>query len=222
MRLLHITDLHANRRWFQWVADYADEYDMIAFTGDALDIFGPESLSSQVRWIKAWARALPRPFVWCEGNHDVDSKEPPVSSGRWMTALPGVKVFSQSGHAELLGQSFVRMDWKGPIPQLRGGDVVLAHAPPAGCFTAGSTGGGVDAGDMDLGDAIRSAAAAPWLVLSGHIHSPARWVDRCGDAFTLNPGVGTNPAVPNFVTVDTATRKARWFKDGELHDMAGL
>ena len=72
----------------------------------------------------------------------------------------------------------------------------------------------MDAGDMDLGDAIRSAAAAPWLVLSGHIHSPARWVDRCGDAFTLNPGVGTNPAVPNFVTVDTATRKARWFKDG--------
>ena len=216
MRLLHITDLHANRRWFQWVADYADEYDMIAFTGDALDIFGPESLSSQVRWIKAWARALPRPFVWCEGNHDVDSKEPPVSSGRWMTALPGVKVFSQSGHAELLGQSFVRVDWRGAVPQLRGGDIILAHAPPAGCFTASSKGG--DVGDLDLADALRLAAAAPWIVISGHCHNPEKHKDRCGGTFTLNPGLGSNPSVPNYWTLDTTTRKARWFRDGELAD----
>lgn len=38
MKLLQISDLHANRRWFQWVADHAEEYDLISCTGDFLDI----------------------------------------------------------------------------------------------------------------------------------------------------------------------------------------
>jgi Icc-related predicted phosphoesterase len=218
VRLLHVSDLHANRRWFRWVTDHSEEYDLVAFTGDALDFLGSESLATQVRWITAWARALPRPILFCEGNHDVDSREAPVSSGRWMNALPGAKDFSQSGHAEVLGQAFVRVDWRGTIPQIRAGDVVLAHAPPAGCDTARSKGGGMDAGDMDLGDVLRSAEAGPWLVLSGHCHSPERWVDRCGSTFSLNPGVRRNSAVPNYTSIDTARRKARWFVDGELAD----
>jgi hypothetical protein len=43
-------------------------------------------------------------------------------------------------------------------------------------------------------------------------------VDRCGETFSLNPGMGINPEVPNYITVDTATKKARWFRDGELAD----
>jgi len=221
MKLLHVTDFHGNRRWFQWVAGHAEEYDLIAFTGDFLDIFGTESLGVQARWITAWARALPRPLLWCEGNHDVESKEPPVSSGRWMTALPGAKVFSQSGHAEVLGQSFVRVDWRGAIPQLRAGDILLAHASPHGTLTATNKEGG-DNGDMDLGDALRSAVAAPWMTFSGHVHDPMRWKDRCGATFSFNPRMGRNPAVPNYITVDTATRKARWFRDGEFADAVSL
>jgi Icc-related predicted phosphoesterase len=221
-KLLHISDLHAHRPWFNWVADHADEYDLVAYTGDFLDIFGPESLATQVRWINAWSRALPRPLLWCQGNHDVESTAAPVSSGRWMAALPGAKAFSASGQVERMGQSFVSVDWRGATPRLRAGDIVLAHAPPAGCFTATTKGGGADSGDIDLADALRSAAAAPWLVLSGHIHAPARWKDRCGSTITLNPGMGANAAVPNYITVDTATRRARWFRDGELADVADL
>ena len=186
------------------------------------NIFGPESMSVQVRWISAWARGLSRPLLFTGGNHDVESKEAPVSSGRWMAALPGAKDFSKSGHVERLGHTFVRIGWMmKPIPELRRDDIILAHAPPDGCFTAGSRGAGTD-GDLDLGDALRSAVAAPWLVLSGHCHSPERWVDRCGGTFTLNPGVGRNPEVPNYITVDSATRKARWFTNGELADVASL
>jgi Icc-related predicted phosphoesterase len=222
MRLIHCTDFHANRRWFKWVADHAEEYDLVVFSGDLLDFQGAESLATQVRWVTAWARSLPRPFLWCQGNHDTEIRDAPVCSGRWMTSLPGAKAFSQSDHAEVLGQSFVRVPWRGAIPQLRAGDVVLAHAPPAGCDTARGKGGGMDAGDMDLGDALRSAMAAPWMVLSGHAHAPTRWKDRCGDTYSLNPGVGANPSMPNFISIDTVTRKARWFKDGELADIATL
>jgi len=146
MKLLHVTDFHGNRRWFQWVAGHAEEYDLIAFTGDFLDIFGTESLGVQARWITAWARALPRPLLWCEGNHDVESKDAPVSSGRWLERLPGAKKFSASGHLELMGHSFVRINWRDPIPQLRGGDIIVSHAGPAGSFTTTSKNGGMDTG----------------------------------------------------------------------------
>ena len=84
MKLLHVTDLHANKRWYQWVADHADEHDLVAHTGDFLDAFGAESLGSQVRWITAWARSLRRPLLLCQGNHDTESTAAPVSSGKWM------------------------------------------------------------------------------------------------------------------------------------------
>jgi Icc-related predicted phosphoesterase len=225
MKLLHVSDLHARRSWFRWVADYAEDYDLIACTGDFLDAFGAESLGTQVRWITAWARALPCAFVCCPGNQDVECAAAPVVSGHWMTALPGAKDFSQSGHLERLGHTFVRVDWLGVIPELRRDDIVLSHAGPFGCFTAASKEGGMDNGDLNLADALRSSSSSPpWLVLSGHIHNPARWKDRCGGTVTLNPGM--NPDVrakmPNFVTVDTAAKKAHWFRDGELVDVASL
>jgi predicted phosphodiesterase len=98
MRLLHVTDFHANRCWFSWVADHAEDHDLILFSGDFLDNFGAESLATQVRWTTAWARVLPCAFLSCTGNQDVESAAAPVASGRWMAALPDGKAFSQSGH----------------------------------------------------------------------------------------------------------------------------
>ena len=169
MKLLHVTDFHANRRWFRWVAEHAEGHDLIACTGDFLDNCGADSLPTQVRWITAWARTLPRPLLSCPGNQDVESTAAPVASGRWMTALPDDKAYSLSGHVERLGHTFVRAGWMEPIPELRRGDIVLAHAPPAGCFTATSKEGGADDGDLNLADALlyltilEFANAGKWL-----------------------------------------------------------
>jgi uncharacterized protein len=222
VKLLHVTDFHANRRWFHWVADHAADYDLIAYTGDFLDIFGAESLGAQVRWTTAWARSMPHPLIWCPGNHDAETEARPVSSGRWLDALPGAKAIGESGRLDLMGHSFVQVGWHGTIPSLRTGDIVLAHAPPAGCFTSTSKGSGADNGEIDLADALTCATAVPWLVLSGHVHNPARWKDRCGGAITLNPGVTEGAKVPNHIAVDTATQRARWFRNGELADVADL
>jgi Icc-related predicted phosphoesterase len=220
MKLLHVTDFHANRLWFKWVADNAEKYDLIAYTGDFLDIFGDESLGSQVSWISAWARALPRPLLWCSGNHDVETMRAPVASGRWLAALPYANAFSQSGHIERLGQAFVRVNWREATPRLRAGDIVLAHVPPSGCFTA--TSGEIDNGDIDLADALRSAVGQPLAVLGGHVHRPTRWADRCGHTFSLNPGMNSGTKIPNYIEVNTANRSARWFCNDEWADSVAL
>jgi hypothetical protein len=36
----------------------------------------------------------------------------------------------------------------------------------------------------------------------------------------MNPDVRAK--VPNYITIDTATRKARWFRDGDLADATEL
>jgi len=148
----------------------------------------------------------------------VESKDAPVSSGRWLERLPGAKKFSASGHLELMGHSFVRINWRDPIPQLRGGDIIVSHAGPAGSFTTTSKNGGMDTGCIDLADAIRSVEAPPWLNLHGHTHTRDRWVDRMAGVVCLNPGMNPDvrAKVPNYITIDTAIRKARWFRDGEL------
>ena len=220
-KLLHVSDFHANQRWFNWTLDHAEEYDLIAYTGDFLDLYGPESVGTQVRWITAWAELLTTPFLWCPGNNDVETSVAPAAHGRWLARLPGAKAYGDSGHLECRGLSFVRVNWRGAVPQLRGGDIILAHAPPAGRDTA-TTKDGPDRGNLDLADALWSATASPWLVLSGHIHNPARWRDRCGGTISLNPGVTMGTRVPNHIVIDTAVRKATWFRDGELADVANL
>jgi predicted phosphodiesterase len=224
MRLLFTADTHFHKNWYEWLGCIASRYDVIAHGGDFLDMHGAESLSTQVRWVTDWARSLPCPLVFSSGNHDVESKESPVSAGRWLERLPGAKKFSASGHLELMGHSFVRINWRDPIPQLRGGDIVAMHSGPAGSFTSTGKNGGVDTGSIDLTYAIRSIVAPPWLVLHGHTHAMSRWVDRIAGVVCLNPGMNPDvrAKVPNYITIDTATRKARWFRDGDLADATEL
>ena len=219
MKLLFTADTHFRKDWYEWLGCNAGRYDVIVHGGDFIDIFGAESLSTQVRWVTDWARSLPCPLVFSSGNHDVESKEPPVSAGRWLERLPGAKKFSASGHLELMGQSFVRINWRDPIPQLRGDDIFVLHSAPWGTFTSTSKGSGIDSGNLELADAVRSAVAAPWAILSGHVHSPKKWCDRiAGKTFCFNPGMDSHAKIPSFVEIVTTKRCARLFRNGELAD----
>jgi hypothetical protein len=52
--------------------------------------------------------------------------------------------------------------------------------------------------------------------------SPTHWKDQYGGTISLNPGVSEGAEVPNYITADTATRKAQWFRTKELVDVALL
>ncbi len=221
MKLLHLTDFHANRRWYNWTLDHAEAYDLIAYTGDFVDAYGFEPLESQVRWIAAWAKLLPRPFIWTTGNHDLQTMIAPTACGEWLRRLPGAKAFGNHGHHDCLGHTFTRVKWRGVVPSLSDGDIVLSHAGPSGLATA-TTESGADGGSMDLSDALWAAPAPPWLMLSGHVPDPVRWIDRSAGAISINPGVNAGATAPNHVTIDTMTEKARLFRNGELADEADL
>jgi predicted MPP superfamily phosphohydrolase len=180
MRFLHVSDLHATRRWFNWVLDHADRFDGIVYTGDFLDACESESLGVQVRWITAWARLLPRPFIWCPGNHDVESKAHPVVRGKWLSSLPGAKAFSESGHLEWLGHTFVRVNWQAQVPSLRRDDIILSHNAPAGRFTSIAKGADWDKGNVELCDAL-------WR---SHSTQELRRAQRCQITSLLIPRLG--------------------------------
>ncbi len=38
MRILHISDLHFNKTWFEWIEKQQDKYDVFCITGDFLGI----------------------------------------------------------------------------------------------------------------------------------------------------------------------------------------
>ena len=122
MKFLHVTDLHARRRWFTWIAENAHRYDAVAITGDLVDIFSPEPLDSQVEWIGDWARTVRRSFFVCEGNHEADAVSAGEIDRAWLATLPGAVEFDDDGRAEVSGQTFVRVGWKGAVPALRPGD----------------------------------------------------------------------------------------------------
>ena len=97
--------------------------------------------------------------------------------------------------------------------------VLLSHTPPDGTqVAAGGMGSG--AAEMDLADAVRRLPAGS-LVLSGHVHHPARWHDRLGVAVCFNPGVDESAEVPCHIVIDTARCTAVFHEDEESRGPIG-
>jgi predicted phosphodiesterase len=71
MRILHVTDFHFNKRWFDWLAAEAPDCDLICHTGDFLDVFANVPVPVQIRQVSRWLARVRRPMVFCSGNHDV-------------------------------------------------------------------------------------------------------------------------------------------------------
>ncbi|OYV00472.1 MAG: hypothetical protein CFE26_23950, partial [Verrucomicrobiales bacterium VVV1] len=89
MRILHVSDLHADGLWFDWVASYCARYDLLAISGDLLDMFSKVALADQALAVSAWILKLSAPVVVCSGNHDywVSPKLDRLSEARWLLDL---------------------------------------------------------------------------------------------------------------------------------------
>ena len=44
MKILHTTDLHFNKKWFNWIEKQQNGYDILCITGDFLESSKDESL----------------------------------------------------------------------------------------------------------------------------------------------------------------------------------
>ena len=215
--LLHVSDLHGNRAWFDWVAKKAvDENCAVAISGNLIKAdahLGRGDLMRQVAWIREWVRAVRFPLFLCSGNHDVVVD----GNGDWVRELawPGVTV--DCGVGVFAGKRIACLPYlSGPEQFLRSdvltADIWLHHEPPVECGLSRPEGGGhkMDGGSDDLFAALAPSwnASVRW-VLSGHVHNAAKWQAQCGQALCLNAaGADSAAAVPKHVIINLATGTA--------------
>ncbi|MBF0266639.1 MAG: metallophosphoesterase [Gammaproteobacteria bacterium] len=76
LKLLHISDLHNHKPYFDWILNQSGNYDALCITGDfigateLITVFEP--LEQQIEFVTSWLEALTKPTFICSGNHDDD------------------------------------------------------------------------------------------------------------------------------------------------------
>lgn len=201
MTILHVTDFHFNKRWFDWLLHRAPAHDLVVMSGDMLDLAVATPQRRQIEWVSDWLNDFPRPISVCSGNHDLewDSEAERWMPAYWLRDIVNPHVWTDGQRVTLDGLSFLNL---GASTRPKGGkaDVWVVHAPPSKTLVA-TRPNGADAGDPDLVAAVRRYA--PRLVLSGHVHTPLHWRERCDATLFLNPGRSTDGCIPNHILVRT-------------------
>jgi len=214
MRILHLSDLHYNLHWFDWIKTQPENYDVLVIAGDLLDMFARVPLPQQAREVRRRLKGLPKTTVVCTGNHDVWPSHPlaptdVMADGNWLQLCKreGLVVDGQS--LDFGGERIEAVKW--PIADWSPDTTVLVlHCPPADSPV------GVPAQKADRASIMlteRLATHAPKLVLGGHIHQADSWICNVHGALCFNPGYSLDERVPNRVLIDTRAGIARWHSD---------
>lgn len=207
MIILHVSDLHFNQRWYDWLSGRAPAHDLLVVSGDLLDLASATPTTRQAAWVTAWARSIATPMCLCSGNHDLEWDDAlerwrPAS---WLRELAGPTRWVDGQSGTLAGRRFLSI---GCTARPKGGaaDIWVVHAPPTGVLT-GRRASGREGGDPEL--AARVARFSPAIVCSGHVHDPTHWCTRSGGTLYLNPGRAADAANPNHILIDTEHLHAR-------------
>ncbi|MBA4138354.1 MAG: hypothetical protein C0518_13670 [Opitutus sp.] len=206
MKILHVSDLHFQQRWLDWVASEASRFDLIVIAGDLLDTLSVAPQATQIEWIRGWLHALPTPTVVCSGNHDFDETD----RCSWLAQVSAAHIYPDR-HPLRTGLLTIEAVPYGRLP-LRGGQnhLVVTHVPPAGAPTAFCQERVVDLGDRALERQLRQPALAPWIVLSGHVHEPLSWKAHRAGTWSFNPAIGrgVNFNLPNHIVLELGPDRA--------------
>jgi len=194
MRILHATDLHFNKSWFEWIANQQEHFDIFAISGDFLDEAKDETLSEQIEWISQWIEKFKKPIFTCSGNHDIEE----IGREDWLNAIDNPNHFSD-GAVKKIGNLTI-----GAFPYIGGDyyqfldcDILITHVPPAKTRTAYHKKYQDDWGDIELFQYLTNGTLSAKIVLSGHIHSPLKSIDKIGKTTIYNPGVREDSQIPN-------------------------
>jgi Icc-related predicted phosphoesterase len=209
MTILHVTDFHFNKRWFDWLLHRAPDHDLVVMSGDMLDLGIATPQRRQIEWVSNWLNDFPRPISVCSGNHDLewDSAIERWMPAYWLRDIVNPNVWVDGQRVELNGTSVLNI---GCATRPNGeADIWVVHAGPTKTLvTTRSTGG--DGGDPDLNASV--ARYAPRLVLSGHVHDPMHWRQHDKATLFLNPGYAAEAEIPNHILVRTRDLSCRLFR----------
>lgn len=211
MKLLHLTDLHFNQRWFEWAAREATNFEAVAISGDLLHRDCSTPFDRQIAWAKDWILHFPVPLILCSGLDDIDG----MKRARWLETLAREQITVDRGLARLGDWSVEAVPWY-RLPA-HGGErhIAVAHIGPSGVSPSLLWPDDLDGGDERLSRHLRRAVTPPGVILCGNVHDSAGWAGRIGSSWIFNPGVGCQSAgTPNHIVLDLDRREARWVGNG--------
>jgi hypothetical protein len=119
MRLLLVADLHYSLPQFDWVLDYAADFDVVVMAGDHLDLASlvdGRAQSVVVRKYFERLRTKTRVLI-CSGNHDLDAKnEAGEKFAKWLSGSQPEGVLSDGESIVIDKTLFTACPWwDGPI-----------------------------------------------------------------------------------------------------------
>lgn len=206
MKILHVTDLHLNLRWMEWLRTSAPPSDLLCISGNLLDRGNPLPYAEQVKLALDWLQAIERPLCVCSGDHDLewDERHGCWRKALWLEQTLGPGMFGDGSVFTLDGLDVHSVSLT-TYPKGAPADIWVVHPPPSGTAVAREY-SGPDYGDPTLPDAI--SRWKPKLVLCGRVHQPASWFERCDGVMYLNPGCLRTARFPGHILIDTETFEA--------------
>ena len=224
MKILLLSDLHGEARWYEWLLEAAKRYDCVALAGDLIDMFQapqPQLEFLRDRWFPRFTAAAV-PLAFCTGNHDFGLAEwLPELVGSDRVVADGVTrlVRTDAGEALLLttvpyiwnfstvgSHGLVALWERGAELRLATGApwLVLHHEPPAGLAPA------------PVSNQLESwlARYTPDYVSSGHFHGGPnrrrRFAQRVAASLCFNGGQTKDAPWPNHIVLDLGDGTATW------------
>jgi Icc-related predicted phosphoesterase len=232
VRLLAVTDLHYRLPAYDWLLGAAVDADVVAISGDLLDIVSPVPHEAQALVASTYLERLAErtTVLASSGNHDLDGPGPDGEQvAGWLSRLDVPDLHTDGAGIDAGGIRWSVVPWwDGPATREQVGAqlataahdrpdtwVWVYHSPPAGtrlCFD-----GRRSFPDDALAGWIETHR--PTVVLCGHIHQApwvdgGGWYDRLGTTMVINPGKQIGAAPPH-VWIDTDAGTATWTGLGE-------
>lgn len=192
MKILHTTDLHFNKKWFDWIEQQQPNFDVCCITGDFLESSKEETLQEQITWITNWMKRFKKPLFVCSGNHDIEELE----NEDWLCKIPNI--YSDNSIKTIDGVKFACVPYIAPeFLEFDECDVILYHLPPANTKTAIHKTTNTDWGDKEITRLLKKKILQPKILLCGHMHHPVQTQDTIHNTITYNCGSSKNNQVPN-------------------------
>lgn len=200
MQILHITDLHSQTAWFDWLIAESPGYDLVCVTGDVLNLGDLSSdIDKEIDAALTQLAQIKTPLAICSGNHDLHYLSG-QDRAQWMTSLRRENVWIDGDAFWFQDYRFRCIGWCDPVPRGTRDDFWLMHAPPFGAKTSTVAGG--CSYDNEEAREVCLAGDGPRWTLGGHVHRALGFWGILHETLSLNPGRGDHPECPNHIVID--------------------
>jgi Icc-related predicted phosphoesterase len=194
MKLLHTTDLHFNKNWFDFIAKQQNDFDIFCISGDLLESSKEQTIQEQIKWLTSWIKEFKKPLFICSRNHDIED----FNNNDWLKKISSSNYYSDTSKRTINNTTIACCEYLDPsYLDFYDCDILVTHLPPSNTKTSISKKIDEDWGDKELTRMIKNNLISPKIILCGHMHYPIDNIDIFKNTKIYNPGVDKNSDIPN-------------------------